>query len=206
MRLKAVRTPILITLCSCSSLIIPIPSSSLQQTKDLPAKNTSTQSILLKQDSPNLEEIANTPAQITGSKSPSKWVYSKDGAVGCRIKKWFSDGGKGQSVDFEFVNVKSKKPVNIVYRVNSIGEKGKVYRLLNYGSDNQIEYTRFISPLRKGESRIEEMRSKFPSYHATQAKNLLKLEMRDCRIKGKSENELTLKPEDVKYSKDSLVE
>ena len=139
----------------------------------------------------------------SGSNVPSKWVYSRDGMVGCRINKWYGYGGTEQNVDFEFINVKSKKPVNIVYRINSIGVKGKVYRLLNFGSDNQVEYTKFIPPLKKGESKIDNIGLKYPSYHSTQAKNLLKIAMKDCRVKRDNENESTLKPEHVKYVEDN---
>jgi hypothetical protein len=213
---------ILLILCGCTNSTTPVTSPSLQQVKTPLANNPnpggSDQSISPKQESPDSEKtsqdkkVSNTSGESpethpdtfrSGSNIPSIWIYSKDGMVGCRINKWFGYGGTEQGVDFEFVNIKSKNPVNIVYRVNSIGVKGKVYRLLNFGSDNQVEYTKFIPSLKKGERKIDKIGLKYPSYHSTQAINLLKIEIKDCRIKRDGENELTLKPEHVKYINDN---
>lgn len=206
-KFKATYFSILLTLCGCSNSTAPITSPSLQQINNSSDKKPSP-NISISQN----KKITNASAETSeshpdtfrsGSDVPSKWVYSRDGMVGCRVNKWFGYGGTEQGAKFEFINVKSKQPVNIVYRVNSIGVKGKVYRLLNPGSDNQVEYTRFTPPMKKGESKIEELSSKYPSYHSTKAINLLKLEIKDCRIKKDGENETTLKPEQARYYKEN---
>jgi hypothetical protein len=146
-------------------------------------------------ESPELEGSDKLEAK---SDTPSKWVYSEDGAVGCRIKKW-SSYTSTKEIEFEFINIKSQQPVDIVYRVNSFGEEGKVYRLLNPGSDNQVGITWFDPPLKKGESRVDLHTAKYSSYDATKAIKLLKLDIKDCRIKKAGEDYDTLIPEAAEY-------
>jgi hypothetical protein len=174
--------------CSKATVTTTVASRSPRKEPSPFSRNPSTES----------PEVDNPDTLEAKSDTPSKWLYSADGAVGCRIKKWYSHTSE-KRIEFEFINIKSQQPVDIVYRVNSLGEEGKVHRLLNPGSDNQVSVTMFDPPLKKGESKIYLMLSKYSSFDETKAIKLLKLEIKDCRIKKAGESYTTLAPEAAEY-------
>jgi hypothetical protein len=129
--------------------------------------------------------------QIGGSKTPSEWVYSKDRAVACRINKWASYSME-TDVDFEFANLKSEKPVNIVYTVVPKLKSGRTASFFNFYTYNQSNLTEFDSPLKRGQVKVENYRIKnvLPS---------ISMKLSRCRVAKKNESDLTVNPEMENY-------
>jgi hypothetical protein len=129
--------------------------------------------------------------KIGGSKTPSEWVYSKDRAVACRINKWASYSME-TDVDFEFANLKSEKPVDIVYTVVPKLKSGRTASFFNMYTYNQSNLTKFDSPLKRGQVKVENYRIKnvLPS---------VSMKLSRCRVAKKNESDLTVNPEMENY-------
>jgi hypothetical protein len=129
--------------------------------------------------------------QIGGSKTPSEWVYSKDKAVACRINKW-SSYSLQTDIDFEFSNLKSEKPVNIVYTLVPKGKNGEIFRFFNEYTDKQSDITTFNPPLKKGQSKVNNYVRKFAGAPVS-------LNLQGCRVAKKGEDFWTINPEMRNY-------
>jgi hypothetical protein len=128
--------------------------------------------------------------QVAGSKSPSRWVYGKSKSVACRINKW-SALPLETRMDFEFKNLTSKKPINVVYTIFAKDSNGNPARYINMYTDKQTDITRFNPLLKKGETRKFNFLMKHfsPSF----------LELKECRIAQKNEDFWTINPEMKDY-------
>jgi hypothetical protein len=144
----------------------------------------------------NGNDISSTPVKeerrLSGSNTPSKWVYSKNKSVACRIKQWHQ-GEYESYVDIEFSNVNSRKPVNMVYGLIATDQEGQINRgLFNAYKDEQYNITEFKLPLKKGQKRISQVHKKY-------SKTWSKLELKECRASKSNENFWTLNPEMRNY-------
>jgi hypothetical protein len=180
-------TIIIVTSClhGCSQSVSSTTTSSL-------ATGSSSDSVADKKlsKSPSVDGDPDS-SQVSGSKVPSKWFYSQDKTVACRIKQWSSYPSETY-VDFEFTNLKSEKPVNIVYTVAPRTKSGEFIHFFNEFTNNQTSLTEFNPPLKKGETKIENYVRKFvlPS---------LSVELKGCRVAKKNENFWTVNPEMRNY-------
>jgi hypothetical protein len=165
-----------------------------------PAQNSteilnSTKETVKLQDS-SFETMANRKNQIAGSKASGKWIYSSDGLIACRIKEWYVLGTKElpeSYINVEVNNVKSKKPVNAVYELLAIDNKGQALRTIsNAYKDNQPNLTDFKPPLKKGQTKVSHIHSKLLFV-------MSKLDLKKCRVLGDNENHSTINPEMKDY-------
>jgi hypothetical protein len=129
--------------------------------------------------------------KIGGSKTPSEWVYSKDKVVACRINKW-SSYSLQTDIDFEFSNLKSEKPVNIVYTLVPKGRNGEIFRFFNEYTDKQSNITVFNPPLKKGQSKVDSYVRKFVGAPVS-------LNLKGCQVARKGEDFWIINPEMRNY-------
>jgi hypothetical protein len=129
-------------------------------------------------------------SQLAGSKVPSKWLYSNNKSVACRIKKW-SSYSLETKIDFEFYNLANKKPVNFVYTLSAKDDEGKLIRFVNVYTDKQTDITRFNPPLKKGKTKTYNFLRKYISPSS--------LELKECRVARPGEDFWTINPEMKDY-------
>jgi hypothetical protein len=127
---------------------------------------------------------------VAGSKTPGKWVYSKDKAVACRIKQWssFLTPQVVNHIEYEFINLKSEKLTRIAYTILPKMKDGKVLQLFNEFTQKQSDIAELEVPLSKDQSKV----------HIFDTKNELSIhsiELTGCRIAKSTETRLTLNPQ-----------
>jgi hypothetical protein len=187
---KAIYILVLLTLCGCSNPSTPATLPLIQQVK---APSTSNPVIDNTQKStPSNSSFPSTPQSETAkSDTTSEWVYSKNKVVACRINDWQSSSLE-TNANFEFSNLKSEKPVNIIYTLLLKDKKGKQLRFFNSYTDIQSDIIGFNPPLKKGQSRIHEYVRKYAGMPVS-------IEMKACRVARKGETFWTINPEMVNY-------
>jgi hypothetical protein len=157
-----------------------------------PSISKSVKPYTLTKDVNRSSESTPEEPKLAGSDTPSKWVYSKNRSIACRIKQW-RQGEYESYVDIEFLNVNSKKPVNMVYGLIATDKEGLVNRgLFNAYKDEQYNLTEFKPPLKKGQTKVSQIHKKY-------LKTWSKLDLTECRVSKSNESFLTLNPEMRNY-------
>jgi hypothetical protein len=171
---------------SCHATAVTAPSLSTGFSLNAIADEKSNDS-----PSPGVSNTNSQSRQVSGSKTPSKWLYSQDKVVACRIKQWASYSDTTY-IDFEFTNLRSEEPLNIVYTVAPRAKNGKFIRLFNDYTDNQASLTDFRPPLKKGETKVDNYFRKFVWPSSS-------VELKGCRVAKKNETFWTINPEMQNY-------
>jgi hypothetical protein len=127
---------------------------------------------------------------VAGSKTPGKWVYSKDKAVACRIKQWssFLTPQVVNHIEYEFINLKSEKLARIAYTILPKMKDGKVLQLFNEFTEKQSDIAELEVPLSKDQSKVHIFETKHEL-------SIRSIELTGCRIAKSTETRLTLNPE-----------
>lgn len=154
----------------------------------------SNKSLVLRQETVGRSDLKKG-TQVEGSNTPSKWIYSSDKAVGCRVKKWkqnyiSSDTYAVESyIDVEVTNINSKKPVNMVYELLVKTKEGAIDRgLFNAFKDKQATLTSFKPPIKKGGTKVAQIHIDFLS-------NWSQVDLVSCRVAKANETAKVLNPE-----------
>jgi hypothetical protein len=79
--------------------------------------------------------------------------------------------------------------VNIVYTISAGDEHGEPISIFNSPKDERRNITEFQPPLKKNESRIDNLDLKYTLIHSVKLKN--------CRVALKGENDMTLNPSPI---------
>jgi hypothetical protein len=138
------------------------------------------------------ENTLNKKDRIAGSKVSGKWIYGNNGAIACRIKEWYVTGTEESPqsyINTEVINIKSRKPINVIYDLLLIDRKGQALRTFsNTYRDNQTNITDFKPPLQKGQTKITSIFSKVLLV-------MSKVDLKSCRVAEDNENYSTINPE-----------
>jgi hypothetical protein len=187
---KAIYILVLLTLCGCSNPSTPATLPSIKQVK-APSANESNPITDQRSKPPKQDNRQDFKLKLAGSEISSQWIRSKDKAVSCRVKKWQAYRDKNSpyqwtDADLEFVNLASKKPVNIVYTIFAGDKNGEPMNIFTSSRKEQLMITEFQPPLKKNESRIDKLDLKYTKIHS--------LKLKGCRVALEGENYATVNP------------